>query len=171
MVVCPVPVMKLLLLRHAIAVPSGTPDVADDDRTLTARGRKRFRKAAQGLARIVGTPDAVLSSPLPRALETAEIAALAWGEVEVTHEALLAGGRPEELLSSLGRLEEDAVVALVGHEPDISRLLAHLIGASGERLPFKKGGAALVAMDNPSPGSGRLIWFLPPRLLRKLGGD
>ena len=63
--------MKVLIVRHAIAVPSGTPDIDDRDRPLTPRGRKRFRKAAQGLACILPRPDALFTSPLPRALETA----------------------------------------------------------------------------------------------------
>ena len=63
----------------------------------------------------------------------------------------------------------DGVVAVVGHEPGISALLAHLIGGAADNLPFKKGGAALVAMDGA--GAGRLVWFLPPRVLRAVGGD
>ena len=63
--------MKLLLIRHATAVPSGTPGIPDDERPLTAKGKKKFRLAARGLARIVRRPDALLTSPLPRALETA----------------------------------------------------------------------------------------------------
>jgi phosphohistidine phosphatase len=163
--------MKLLLVRHAIAVPSGTPGIADEERPLTNRGRKRFRKAARGLARIVPRPDLLLTSPLPRALETAEIAAEAWGEVTPTTEPLLAGGPVADVIAAVFARDENGVVALVGHEPGISELLAHLVEAAAERLPFKKGGAALVAMDDGSPGRGRLVWFLPPRVLRKLGGD
>ncbi len=163
--------MKLLLVRHAIAVPSGTPDIPDDERPLTKRGRKRFRKAARGLARIVSPPDLWLTSPLPRALETAELAADAWGEVTPTQEPLLAGGHAADLVDALVARAESGVVALVGHEPGISDLLAHLVGGDAKRLPFKKGGAALVAMDEESAGRGRLVWFLPPRVLRKLGGD
>src|SRR5262245_21183379 len=66
--------MRLLIIRHAIAVPRGTADIPDDERPLTKRGRRRFRTAAAGLARVVKRPDFVLSSPLPRARETAEIA-------------------------------------------------------------------------------------------------
>jgi len=160
--------MKLLLVRHAIAVPSGTPGIADDERPLTARGRKRFRKAARGLARIVPPPDLLLTSPLPRALETAEIAADAWGEVTPTTEPQLAGGQAADLIAALVARRVNGVVALVGHEPGISELLADLVGGSAKSMPFKKGGAALVAMDDGASGRGQLIWFLPPRLLRGL---
>lgn len=163
--------MRLLVVRHAIAVPAGTPDIPDDERPLTRRGRKRFKKAARGLARIVRTPDVVLASPLPRARETADIAARAWGDVEVTEDPRLARGRSDEVLASIPEWGKDDLVALFGHEPRVSALLAHVIGGEGERLPFKKGGAALVELDGDTGAvRGRLIWFLPPRLLRRLGG-
>jgi len=162
--------MKLLILRHAIAAPPGTPGVADEDRPLTPRGRKRFEEAARGLAEIMPSPDLLLTSPLPRALETAQIAGKAWG-LTPTVEPLLAGGRSEAVLSVLAGRPKDSVVALVGHEPDVSWLVAHVVGGLGERLTFKKGGAALLELDDVATGSGRLIWFMPPRLLRTLGGD
>jgi len=65
--------MHLLIVRHAIAVPYGTPDVADDDRPLTEDGRKRFRRVARGMTRLVHRPDALLSSPHLRAWQTAEL--------------------------------------------------------------------------------------------------
>src|SRR5712691_2564228 len=71
--------MRLLFIRHAIAVPRGTPGIPDDERPLTPDGEKRFRKAARGLARIAAPPEILLTSPLPRARKTAEIAAQAWG--------------------------------------------------------------------------------------------
>ena len=67
------------IVRHAIAVPHGTPEVPEDERPLTPRGEKRFRVAAKGLARICRRPDVLLSSPLVRARQTADIAAEAWG--------------------------------------------------------------------------------------------
>jgi hypothetical protein len=61
-----------------------------------------------------------------------------------------------------------SLVALFGHEPDVSELLAHILGtAQADRLSFKKGGAALVELDGGL--TGRLVWFLPPRVLRDLG--
>ncbi|HXJ79427.1 MAG TPA: histidine phosphatase family protein [Candidatus Methylomirabilis sp.] len=155
--------MRLLILRHAAARP-GSPDVADEDRPLSSRGRKRFKKAAKGLAEIVGTPDLLLTSPLLRARQTAKIAGKVW-KLGLTEEPLLAGGSPEALVQAMTEHPKDSVVALVGHEPDLSRLLAHVVGGAGERFPFKKGGAALVELDG-TDGAGRLIWFMPPRCLR-----
>jgi phosphohistidine phosphatase len=164
--------VKLLLIRHAIAVPSGTPGVEDDERPLTSRGRKRFRKAARGLARVMDRPDVLLTSPLPRAAESAEIAARAFGKVEPRHERALAGGGPEAIINVLRRQPPEATVAVVGHEPTLSELLARLLGSHrAERLAFKKGGAALVDLPTDGRSAGRLIWFLRPRILRSLAQD
>jgi phosphohistidine phosphatase len=78
----------------------------------------------------------------------------------------------DQILTTLGRRPSDATIALVGHEPTLSMILARLLGASdSERLAFKKGGAALVDLpDGPSAG-GQLVWFLKPKVLRALAGD
>ena len=164
--------MKLLLVRHAAAVPSGTPDVPDDERPLTPEGASKFRVAAKGLARIARRPDVLLTSPLPRARATAEIAARAFKRIEPTVEPALAHGSVDEIMTALGKRPPNATIALVGHEPTLSMILARLLGAAdAERLAFKKGGAALVDLpDGPSAG-GQLVWFLKPKVLRALAGD
>ncbi len=164
--------MKLLLVRHAAAVPSGTPGVPDDERPLTPEGASKFRVAAKGLARIARRPDVLLTSPLPRARATAEIAAQAFKRIEPTVEPALAHGSVDEIMTALGKRPAGATIALVGHEPTLSMILARLLGAAdAERLAFKKGGAALVDLpDGPSAG-GQLVWFLKPKVLRALAGD
>jgi phosphohistidine phosphatase len=162
--------VRLVLIRHAIAVPSGTPGFADDERPLTPRGRRRFRPAARGLARITPRPAVLLSSPLPRALETAAIAAKAWGRLRPRAEPLLARGSVSRILDALASQPKDATVALVGHEPTLSLLLARLVGgAQAGRLTLRKGGAALVDLPGPPADGGRLVWYLRPRLLRLIG--
>ena len=161
--------MRLVIIRHAIAVPRGTPDIPDDQRPLTDRGRKRFQRAARGLVAVVKRPNALLSSPLPRARETAEIAALAWGKVEVGETPALAGGTFEELALALAGFGANDTVAIVGHEPDVSELIARLLGTPhNDRLTFRKGGAALVDVPGPLPEGGTLVWYMPPRVLRAL---
>ncbi len=161
--------MKILLIRHAIAVPHGTPGFTDDERPLTAKGEKRFRKAARGLAAIVQCPQAILSSPLPRALQTAEIAAATWETVDVTVDAAFASGNIDEQLDAFTGYPADAVVAAVGHEPHMSTLLARLIGGGEqERLEFRKGGAAMVKVTGAPHDGGRLVWYIRPRILRAL---
>jgi phosphohistidine phosphatase len=164
--------VRLLLIRHAIAVPSGTPGIADDDRPLTSRGRARFRLAARGLARILDRPDVLLTSPLPRARATADLAARAFGRLEPRPEPVLAHGGADAILAMLQRQPADATVALVGHEPVLSLLLARLLGSGrGERFAFKKGGAALVDLPEGPRAGGRLVWFLRPRILRCLADE
>src|SRR5688500_7938991 len=153
--------MKILLIRHAIAVPHGTSGFTDDERPLTPKGEKRYRKAARGLAAIVECPQAILSSPLPRALQTAEIAAAAWGDVDVTVETAFAHGNIDEQLDAFSGYPGDAVVAAVGHEPHMSALLARLLGGGQqERLEFRKGGAAMVKVAGAPRGGGRLQWYI-----------
>jgi len=164
--------VQLLLIRHAAAVARGTSGVADDDRPLTAKGRKRFQAAAAGLRRIVDRPDLLLTSPLPRARATAEIAAQAFGRIEPRTEPALAGDSVSRIMAVLEKVAESELVAVVGHEPLLSGLLAELLGSrDAGRLEFKKGGAALVDLPRGPAAGGNLIWFVKPRILRALGED
>src|SRR5262245_63832450 len=104
--------MKLLIVRHAIAVDAEKSGTADEDRPLTGKGRKRFKKAALGLAEILPAPDVLLTTPLLRPRDTAEIAAKAGG-AKVMPEPLVAGGSLEALLAAGAEHGQDAVVVLV----------------------------------------------------------
>jgi phosphohistidine phosphatase len=161
--------MRLVLVRHATAVEPAA-GLSDADRALTPRGRARFRRAARGLARIVKKPAALLTSPLLRARQTAQIAAAAFGDVRPTEEPALAGGDWDALQVTLDGLGNAARVVLVGHEPSLQDLLARLV-ASGDsqRLAFKKGGVAIVDVPGRLEDGGRLVAFLPPRALRAAG--
>lgn len=158
--------MRVFIIRHAIAADRA-PGVVDDERRLTKRGKQRFRGAARGLARLYAPPTAMVSSPLVRARQTARIAARAWDRMKVTRDAALAGGSVEDVLALLARFPADASVALVGHEPQLSELLAHLVGSNdASRLEFKKGGVAVVDLPEGTQSVGRLAAFLPPSVLR-----
>jgi phosphohistidine phosphatase len=161
--------VRLLLVRHGIAVEPGTPGIPDDERRLTARGVRRFRKAARGVAQIVPRPDLLLTSPLPRAYQTADILAKAWGRITPKKTPALLGGSLQDLAAAIGTHPRDGWVAVVGHEPHLSALLAELLGSSHtERMGFRKGGCALVECGPSLSEGGRLLFFLPPRLLRRL---
>ena len=161
--------MRLIIIRHAIAAARGTPGIPEAERPLTPEGEGRFEQAARGLAHILPPPHAILTSPLLRARRTAEIAAEAWGGPDPVDEGALADGDPEALSEALAPYPADAAVALIGHEPHVSDLLASLIGAeSGGPLAFKKGGVACVEIEGPLEKGGRLRWFMPPKVLRKL---
>ena len=162
--------VKLIIIRHAIAVARGTPDVPDDERPLTEKGKRRFQDVARGLALICARPDVLLTSPLPRAAATAEIAAEAWGRVSPTSEPTLAHGTPDEILAVLGRYASDQKIAIVGHEPTLSALVARLLGsAAGGRFTLRKGGVAHLDVPGPLAKGGRLEWFMRPKILRQLG--
>ena len=127
---------------------------------------------ARGLARIVRRPDALLTSPLPRARVTAEIAAGAFEQILPTEEPALALENVDGIIAVLSTQPPRATVVLVGHEPVLSELLARLLTASdGEQLAFEKGGAALVDLPDGPAATGRLIWFLPPEVLLAVGVD
>jgi phosphohistidine phosphatase len=164
--------VKLLLIRHAAAVASGTPGVADDERPLTAAGEADFRRAAGGLAWIVDPPEVLLSSPLARARATAGIAARTFGRLEPTTELALAHGTTDTVLSAIAAHGPTAgTIGVVGHEPLLASVLARLLGvADSDRLAFEKGGAALVELPGGLSRGGRLVWFLGPRILGTLGG-
>ncbi len=161
--------MKIVLIRHAAAVPRGTPGVLDAERPLTSSGKVQFRRAARGLARIVRRPHVLLTSPLSRAQETADIAAEAFMGLAPGIEPALADASVDGILAALETQPRDATVALVGHEPMLGCLLARMLGASqAQHLAFKKGGAAVVNLPDGPSTPGRLIWFLDPRVLRTL---
>ena len=152
-----------------MAIPKGTPGVLDDERPLTSSGEIKFRVAARGLARIAPRPDLLLTSPLPRARATAEIAARAFKRMEPTMEPALADQTVERIIAALATQPRDTTVALVGHEPMLGGLLAQMLGSpKADRLAFKKGGAALVDLPDGPEAPGRLVWFLNPRVLRTL---
>jgi phosphohistidine phosphatase len=167
--------MDIFLIRHAVAEerdPARWPD--DSLRPLTTPGKRRFREAARGLARVTPRVDAVLSSPYERASETAAILAKVAGwPAPRPCDALAPGGGATASIEAIEALGEPEAVALVGHEPDMSELLAYLLGASEMAIAtgFRKGGVAAVTVDGPpGPGAARLRMVLSPKVLRRLGG-
>ena len=170
--------IDLILMRHGIATDRDAPEVTDDDaRALTDKGRKQVKQIAAGLKRLGSVPDWVVTSPLVRAAETAELAAAELrpdtpaSSLIDTCKALKPGGSPEELLVFLERQPSTTRVLLVGHEPDLGALAARMIGAGRSAgLAFKKGGCCLICFDGePRMAQGTLIWWMTPKLLRAIG--
>jgi phosphohistidine phosphatase len=156
----PVKRMRLLVIRHAEAVPPGT--MRDAERPLTARGVQMFTAAAAGLARLVPVPVVLLTSPLLRARQTAALLAAVWG-VEAHEEPALASGRVDRILDALRLHPPDATIALVGHEPTVSALVAELAGmAPPESIAFEPGAAALLEIASLDARDVRLVWRLSP---------
>lgn len=117
--------MRVFLVRHAEAAP-GPPD---DTRPLTAEGRAAARELGERLR--AESLDAVVSSPLLRARETADAVAHASGLTPSTHEGLAPGATLATLRAAVVGLGE--TVAAIGHQPDCGDIVEEL---TGERRPF-----------------------------------
>ena len=158
------------LLRHGPAVPHGSPDYADDDRPLTDPGRRKVRDVAEGLRVLKLDPGRIVSSPLPRARETAEIAAEVLGLADrLEFDDALHAGRSAESVADWLKRQADGSLMIVGHNPWISQLIPTLAGTGPESLTvdLRKPGAA--ALKETFEDLYKLRWILTPRLLRKLG--
>jgi phosphohistidine phosphatase len=157
--------MQLWLVRHAVAAERDEFDGADAERPLTAKGRRRFREFCDWLAGQTAMPPTILSSPLVRAAQTAAILAKASGlkKTDVISTELLSPGVDVRQLVEFVRIHSAETIALVGHEPDMSRILAQLV--DGGAFRFGKGFVAAVEfIAAPEIGAGRLCWFVGPKL-------
>jgi phosphohistidine phosphatase len=161
----------IYLVRHGLAEARG-PDYPDDDlRPLTDRGKARLRQQAAGLLALDVRVDEILTSPLVRCRQTAEILAAAFARrPKVTdYPALAPGGRAVDVIAELAEFSRRKQLALVGHAPGIGEVAARLIG-SRHGFEFKKGAVCCVEVATlPLAGPGELRWFLTPRMLRSLG--
>lgn len=154
--------MRLTLIRHAIA-EEGADDAA---RPLSKEGRKRFRREVEALEALGVRFARVLHSPKLRAVETAELLRPLIVGGELVEVALLAHAPSEELFEAM--TGDD--LALVGHEPHLSTLLAMLVSGDrtlGARVELKKGAVAMLEGE-PRPGGMALLALLPPKVLRSL---
>ncbi|NWF84891.1 MAG: phosphohistidine phosphatase SixA [Bryobacteraceae bacterium] len=158
--------MQIYLLRHGIAEETSASG-KDADRRLTPEGRKRLAAVLKKAGSAGVEPSLILTSPLVRARQTAEMAAkaLKCPRAPLLSEALAPGGEPEQVWEELRLHRGEAQVLLAGHEPLFSRLAAFLLNAPTLEVDFKKG--ALLRVDCESLGPrprGTLRWFLAPKL-------
>jgi phosphohistidine phosphatase len=163
---------ELYIMRHGAAAAPGAGDADDSKRPLTPQGKKKMQEIALGLRRLKFNPQWIVTSPLVRAVQTAEIVAESLSsKIPMDFaDALRPGSSPEALTPFLARHPGRKQVLVVGHEPDLSLMAARLIGVRGNAgLSFKKGGCCLIAFQEFPPKSfGELVWWLTPRILRKL---
>jgi phosphohistidine phosphatase len=164
--------MDLYLVRHADALAKGDQGVTrDEERPLSERGLGQAKLLAASLRRLGIVPDYVLSSPLRRAVQTADeivqVLQITGLKVAVC-EQLAPGKSPKKLAKELLKVDPKHLL-LIGQEPDLSGLAAWLIGCRDARLEFAKAGAACVSCDGVvQKGAGTLSWLVTPRLLQKL---
>jgi phosphohistidine phosphatase len=157
--------MDLYFLRHGDALGKEEWKGDDNARALSDEGAARMRKEAKTLAGLSLGISLILSSPLARAMKTAEIvaAALDLQDSLFADKRLSPGFDPPALREILADHAEVGALMLVGHEPDFSEVIAACIG--GGRVECKKGGVARVDITDPLRPRGSLLWLLPPRVL------
>lgn len=165
------PAFQLYLIRHGVAAERGDEYPDDSKRPLTANGMSRLRKEARALDALGVAFDLIVTSPLLRTRQTADVIAEALKSKPsvVSSDALAPAGTPGAVMQELAKLAKKNSVALVGHEPNLGELAARLIGAR-RPLEFRKGGICRIDFESTPPkGIGHLRWFVGPRMLRKLG--
>ncbi|HLJ93467.1 MAG TPA: phosphohistidine phosphatase SixA [Gemmataceae bacterium] len=161
--------MDLYVIRHADAAPLGEGGIATDaDRPLTKKGQDQAKQLASGLSARRIRLGVVLTSPLRRALETAERMLQEWPnpapQLRVCQE-LAPGGKRRKLSRVVSELGSDTV-ALVGHQPDLGRYIAWLIGSKKTQLDLAKAGVAHVVCEKDlGKGEGALALLVAPEWL------
>lgn len=165
--------MEVILIRHAKAGdrdPNTWPN--DDNRPLTSDGVDEQHQAATVMKKMGIRFDFLLTSPMLRARQSAEAVAEAyrWPEEPQLTEALGHGYSVAAVVRLLAKFPPDSRVALVGHEPDLSRLAAALISSGGStRIGLKKSGVVGIEFEGAAEaGAGTLVYQLKPGHLRKL---
>ena len=163
--------MLVYLMRHGIAEERGGR-VDDDQRKLTDEGREKTRDAARGLKALGIKPGAMLTSPLVRAVETAEVAAEVFGfsakKIHLT-ESLAPSSPPALLLKELAALKAEEVICF-GHAPHLDDFIAHVFHCNYTFTSLKKAGAACIEITNLSPREAVLQWIATPKMLKQLAG-
>jgi phosphohistidine phosphatase len=152
--------MYLYFLRHGEA---DWPDwdCPDDERPLTKKGKKEIRKLANFLIRLDVDLDEIVTSPLPRAAQTAKIIAKRYSLTVHEDDGLKPGFNRSDL-EKLLEDRQDLALMIAGHEPDFTNVISAITGAD---LKLSKGGVALVDLE-PSSLKGKLLWLFPPKLAK-----
>ncbi|MDA4137366.1 MAG: phosphohistidine phosphatase SixA [Thaumarchaeota archaeon] len=164
--------MDLIILRHGEAGKRVMLTDKDAERTLTVSGKDEVKEVAECMGKLNLKFDAIMTSPLKRASETAEIVAktLKHRKTVEQWDELKPEGDSKALYRRLSKFRPDSSVLVVGHEPYLSSMIVELIGGKGDaRIVLKKAGLAKVELSSVLPvPSGNLRWLLTPRLLKKV---
>jgi len=166
--------LRLYIVRHAIAVPHGTKGVAENDRPLTPDGIQKMKKATAGMKELGIEPHTILSSPLPRAWQTAEIIAKTLGSKINLKElqALSPSGKRPDVYKAMQAFENEDELMLVGHQPSLGEIAGEIAWGSAEcYVELKKGGGCAIDLEDLTPRPhGTLTWLLTPSTFRTLAG-
>jgi len=167
--------MKLYIVRHAIAISHGAPGIKEDDRTLTEDGTKKMRRAAAGLLHLGYVPELLLSSPLIRATQTADILLQVFGgkiEMRIAPSLAPSGNRQDLYREITKHAKKLNSLMLVGHQPSLGEIAGDIVwGTPEDWVDLKKGGACAIEVDSVQGiPRGRLISLLTPSILRIISG-
>ncbi len=166
--------MQLYLIRHAIAVDRAAHvNLPDSQRALTEVGIEKMNKHARALKKLGVEFEVVLTSPLLRCVQTAELVGDVLGCREKIErcETLAPGCDLAALEPALAEHRTVMRLALVGHNPDFENLASELMGAERGSVRFKKGAVCRVDVTQTKPHlGGELVWHLTPKLLRMIAG-
>ena len=155
--------MNLYLIRHSIA-ENISYDKKDFDRELTEEGKFVIKKSSEAWKNYVGNVEVIFTSPLKRAIQTAEIISSTLQEIPnlIKDNNLATGSRTSDLIDLLNSLEYKNIM-LVGHQPDLSQHINNFCGTGSFNLAFPPASLAKIEFDNSIKyGRGRLIYFVPP---------
>jgi phosphohistidine phosphatase len=164
--------MNIFILRHGIAAERGAPGFEDDSlRPLTPKGKRQLKKSVAAMRKMKLRFDLILSSPFTRAKQTAEIVAenLNLKKRLKFSDELKSGGNTEKLIGEIAGLKPPPRnILLVGHEPDLSRLISRLVsGDKNMAMDFKKGGLCKLEAENLRAGKcAAFAWLLMPRQMK-----
>lgn len=159
--------LRLFFLRHGLADRRAYRGRNDDLRPLTAVGKRRMEQEADTIAKLKLGLDVILTSPLTRARQTAEIVALRLGLSEAcfAEEGLGLDFDLDALAALLANYPDAARLLLVGHEPSFSEVISAISG--GSAIVCKKGSLARVDVAAGREPMGELVWLIPPRVLAR----
>jgi phosphohistidine phosphatase len=165
--------MNIYIVRHAIAIPRGAPGIKDDDRALTEEGVRKMRQAAAGIYALGWIPQIILSSPLVRAWQTAEILMEVFGKktkLKNTPALAPSGSRQELYREIISYDKKYKSLMLVGHQPSLGEIAGEICWESSAHfVEFKKGGVCAIEWESAQNiPQGRLISLLTPSILSRL---
>ena len=158
--------MELYLLRHG-AAEDGSAHMPDAERALTNDGRRKLRQVLEAAASAGLAPSLILTSPLKRAVQTAEVAqdVLRYKSQLLRTKALALGATPEQVWDEIRVHRDERALLLVGHNPLFSELSGYLLGSNDVQVDFKKGSILRIDLEHfPPKPRGVLRWYLTPKL-------
>jgi phosphohistidine phosphatase len=160
------PGMELYLLRHGVA-EDGNAHIPDAERALTNEGRRKLRQALESASAAGLAPSLILTSPLKRAVQTAELAqdVLKYKSQLLRTKALAPGATVEQVWDEVRVHRDERSLLLIGHNPLFSELSGYLLGSNDLQVDFKKGAILRIDLEHfPHKPKGVLRWYLTAKL-------